>query len=99
MAAIEVVQLHSQLTAIPGTITTGDTITNNSNGLLTLCIGVMTTKGRGKIILPKDGTFQEVQPGGDSTALTFGAGESAYIYDNNRTSNGSTIDAIAVPLA
>jgi len=99
LAIVEVVQLSSQLVPIPGTVATGDTITNSTCGLLSLCVGVQTAQGRGKVILLKEGTIQEVQPGATSGALTFGAGEGAYIYDNNRTSNGSTIDAIAVPLA
>ncbi len=98
MAAVEVVQLNSTLTLCPGTVVTGDTILNNTNGLMTICIGETTTVGNGKVINPKDGTQQTIQPGMSSEAVTFGAGEMVYLL-NDRLGMSGTVDAFAAPLA
>ncbi len=98
MAAIEVVQLDSKLVAFPAAVVTADTVTNNTNGLLTICIGETITSGSGKLITEKAGTEQTILPGGASTAVTVGAGEGVYIK-NTREAMASTVDGISAVLA
>lgn len=95
MANREITQLRGSLTALPGTaVASGDTVTNSTNGTLTLAITTEATVGDGKIRSVKDGSdLIKVLPGATSAAITLAEGELVYVLNVNG-SLGSTADKI-----
>jgi len=93
MANLTLTTLSSQLTELPAAFASGDTVTNTTNGLVTVVIGKETTVGGALVVLPVNDTKVLVGSGETSAAITLAAGEGLYLLNTNGAMS-STIDKV-----
>ena len=97
MAQIEIMGLHTGLEIFPVAFASGDTVLNTSKGVLTLCIGeISTTAVSGaKTVIEKEGSEINLKTGETSDAITIVTGEALFLRNTRPGMSGSIDSTIA----